>query len=74
MQIAGPKALSIDMVHNAQGWWRNGRKMDADSVESLLSGFRDLAATRFATSGFTTPVMVRHRDFEPRKARGKEWK
>ncbi len=58
VQIAGPKALSIDMVHNAQGWWRNGRKMDADSVESLLSGFRDLAATRFATSGFTTPVMV----------------
>lgn len=58
VQIAGPKALSIDMVRNAQGWWRNGRKMDGDSVDSLLSGFRDLTATKFATSGFTTPLIV----------------
>lgn len=58
VQIAGPKPLSIDMVHNARGWWRNGRQMDATRVDSLVSGFRDLTATHFATSGFTTPLIV----------------
>ena len=56
--FADPKPLSVNMVHNAQGWWRDGRKMDADTVESFISGFRDLTATKFATSGFTTPMIV----------------
>jgi Domain of unknown function (DUF4340) len=58
VQIAGSKPVSVDMVHNAQGWWRDGRKMDSDTVESFISGFRDLTATKFATSGFTTPMIV----------------
>lgn len=58
LQIGGPKPSSVELVHNAQGWWRDGKRMDTDSVESLVSGFRDLMATRFATSGFTTPMMT----------------
>ncbi len=53
LQITGARASTVDMVHNAQGWWRNGKKMDSDSVESLVSGLRDLTATSFAASGFT---------------------
>lgn len=40
-----------------QVWWLDGKKMDANSVESLVSGLRDLAATKFASSGFTKPVI-----------------
>lgn len=58
LQIAGAKASTVDMVHNAQGWWRNGKKMDSDSAESLVSSLRDLTATGFATSGFTTPEIT----------------
>ncbi len=58
LQINVPKPSSIDLAHNAQGWWRNGKKMDSDSVENLVSGLRDLTATKFAASGFTTPAIV----------------
>lgn len=58
VEIAGPKASSTDLVHNAQGWWRDGKKMDGDSVESLVSALRDLTATGFATTGFTKPAIV----------------
>jgi Domain of unknown function (DUF4340) len=37
------------------GWWLDGKKMDADSVENVISSLRDLAATKFATTGFTAP-------------------
>lgn len=36
-------------------WWLNGKKMDPDSVENVISGLRDLTATKFATTGFTRP-------------------
>lgn len=58
LEIAGPKASSVVLVHNAQGWWRNGKKMEVNSVESLVSGFRDLTASKFASSGFTTPAII----------------
>ena len=58
MQIAGAKASLVDLVKNPQGWWRNGKKMDADEVENLVSALRDLTATKFATSGFTTPAIT----------------
>jgi hypothetical protein len=36
-------------------WWLNGKKMDPDSVENVISSLRDLTATRFASTGFTKP-------------------
>jgi len=38
-------------------WWLDGKKMDADSVEDVISALRDLTATRFATTGFTKPTI-----------------
>lgn len=58
LRISGPKPSYVDLVRNQQGWWRDGKKMDASSVESLVSGLRDLTAAKFATSGFTTPAIT----------------
>jgi hypothetical protein len=33
-----------------------GKTMDAGSVQNFIDKARDLAATKFVTSGFTTPV------------------
>lgn len=38
-------------------WWQNGKKMDAESVQTLISDLRDLAATKFAESGFAGPTL-----------------
>ncbi len=42
---------------NNEDWWSNGKKMDADSVETLVSDLRDLAATKFVESGFANPTI-----------------
>ncbi|HKW17281.1 MAG TPA: DUF4340 domain-containing protein [Terriglobales bacterium] len=39
----------------AADWWSNGKKMDAASVESVISDVRDLNASNFPTSGFSNP-------------------
>jgi hypothetical protein len=36
-------------------WWSNGKKMDGANVESVISDLRDLTATSFPVSGFSTP-------------------
>jgi hypothetical protein len=46
-------AKAYFLTRNAQDWWSNGKKMDAESVLSLVSQLRDLAATKFPESGFT---------------------
>jgi len=38
-------------------WWSNGKKMDASSVQMLIDKVRDLSASKFVDSGFTTPVI-----------------
>ena len=38
-------------------WWSNGKKMDSSSVQALIDKFRDLSASKFVDSGFTTPVI-----------------
>lgn len=43
------------LVRSNADWFQNGKKMDPDSVESLVSALRGLAATKFVTSGFTKP-------------------
>ena len=50
---SGPKAFSL--MRGGQDWWDNGKKMDEDSVRSLISNLRDLSADKFVDSGFTTP-------------------
>jgi Domain of unknown function (DUF4340) len=38
-------------------WWSNGKKMDAGSVQVFLSRLRDLTASRFVDSGFTSSAI-----------------
>lgn len=47
------KAYSL--LRGGQDWWDNGKKMDEDSMRSLISSLRDLSADKFVESGFTTP-------------------
>lgn len=46
---------TYSLMRGGQDWWNNGKKMDEDSVSSLISNLRDLSADRFVDSGFTTP-------------------
>jgi spore coat protein CotH len=50
---SGSKDYSL--LRGGQDWWDNGKKMDALSVQSLISNLRDLSAAKFVDSGFTTP-------------------
>jgi len=38
-------------------WWSNGKKMDNSSVQALIDKVRDLSASKFVDSGFTTPLI-----------------
>jgi hypothetical protein len=38
-------------------WWSNGEKMDAGSVQDLVSKLRDLSASKFVDSGFANPAI-----------------
>jgi hypothetical protein len=38
-------------------WWSNGKKMDPESVQDLISKLRDLAASKFVDSGFANPAI-----------------
>lgn len=48
-------STSLALTHSGTTWTSNGQQMDTESVESLVSALRDLAATKFVTSGFTSP-------------------
>ena len=48
-------AKSYSLMRGGEDWWDNGKKMDGDSVRSLVSTLRDLSADKFVDSGFTTP-------------------
>jgi hypothetical protein len=45
----------LSLVRSNADWFQNGKKMDFDSVDALVSALRGLAATKFVTSGFTKP-------------------
>jgi hypothetical protein len=42
---------------SGQNWTSGGKTMDSISVQNLIDKLRDLSATKFADSGFTTPVL-----------------
>lgn len=46
-------AQRYSLMRGGQDWWDNGKKMDEDSVQSLISTLRDLSADKFVDSGFT---------------------
>jgi Domain of unknown function (DUF4340) len=48
-------SASLALTHAGTTWTSNGQKMDTASAESLVSALRDLAATKFVTSGFDSP-------------------
>ena len=39
----------------SEDWWANGKKLNAESVDSLISDLRDLSASKFPDSGFSNP-------------------
>jgi hypothetical protein len=39
----------------SEDWWSNGKKMNYDTVDSLISDLRDLSASKFLDSGFSNP-------------------
>jgi len=43
---------------NAENWMSGGKKMDSTSLQAFTDRLRDLAATKFADSGFTTPAIT----------------
>ena len=44
------------LTHSGSDWWgADGKKLDDSSVQALLSGIRDLSATKFPDSGFASP-------------------
>ncbi|MGH9605816.1 MAG: DUF4340 domain-containing protein [Terracidiphilus sp.] len=57
LQIEGSNGRTQSWYLKRSGgdWWLDGKKMDADSVENVVSALRDLTATGFATTGFGKP-------------------
>ena len=45
------------LTRNGQDWSADGKKMDNAAVNSLIDKLRDLSASKFVDSGFTTPVL-----------------
>ena len=46
------------LVRTGADWKLNGQTMDASSVQALIDKLRDLSATKFVASGFTTPALT----------------
>jgi hypothetical protein len=51
-------AKSYFLTRSGSDWWgQDGKKLDDSTAELLLAKLRDLAATGFAESGFSAPVL-----------------
>jgi len=50
-------ARSYFLTRGGSDWWSNGTKMDEGRVSTLVSDIRDLTATKFPDSGFTTSAI-----------------
>jgi len=51
----GSKAYFL--TRSGEEWWQDGKKMDAGTVQSLISKLRDLTADKFLDSGFVNPTI-----------------
>ncbi len=45
------------LTRSGTDWKMNGKTMDPGTVQALIDKLRDLSATKFVTSGFTTPEL-----------------
>jgi hypothetical protein len=50
-------AKAYFLTKGGQDWWSDGKKMDAASVQSLIDNLRELSASKFPDSGFTSPAI-----------------
>jgi len=50
-------AKSYNLTKGGQDWWSDGKKMEATGVQSLIDKIRDLSASKFVDSGFTSPAL-----------------
>lgn len=48
-------ATSIVLTRTGKNWVSNGKTMDTDSAEALVTALRDLAASKFVDTGFGNP-------------------
>jgi hypothetical protein len=48
-------AVSIVLARMGKNWVSNGKTMDTDSAEALVTALRDLAASKFVDTGFSNP-------------------
>ena len=53
--LIGSKAYFI--TRSGEGWWRDGKKMDIGTVQSLISKLRDFTADKLLDSGFANPTI-----------------
>jgi hypothetical protein len=51
----GPK--SYFFTHSGNDWWSHGTKMDPGTASTFIDKIRDLSASKFLDTGFTTPVL-----------------
>ncbi len=52
-------AKAYHLTRSGEDWWSaDGKKMDAVTVEDFLRPIRSLSATKFATSGFSSPALT----------------
>lgn len=50
-------ANSSSVLKAGDGWTRDGKKLDAPSVQALIDKLRDLSAIKFLTAGYANPVL-----------------
>jgi hypothetical protein len=50
-------AATTTLEKSGDKWMSGGKPMDSTSVQAFIDKLRDLAATKFVDSGFTTPVI-----------------
>lgn len=50
-------AKAYYLMRGGSAWWSNGKKMDSESVLTLVSDLRDLEASKFVESGFANPTI-----------------
>ena len=49
-------AKSYFLTRSGEDWWSDGKKMDAVSIDSLIREIRLLSATKFVSTGFSSPA------------------
>ena len=57
IDLRSTKSYALARSGTSEDWWLNGKKMDAASVDSLVSKLRDLSADKFPESGFSNPTI-----------------